>query len=100
MSEACSTWSATESQLEEGIKKVGEAFNANVSALNNLVSIENKKKNLNVSFSLSLFLSRMIPILTPSSWLLGCIRIIQPVLWYVLHVIDLVYMYMYVYMYY
>ena len=43
MSEACSTWSATESQLEEGIKKVGEAFNANVSALNNLVSIENIK---------------------------------------------------------
>ena len=98
MSEACSTWSATESQLEEGIKKVGEAFNANVSALNNLVSIENKKLKKNL-MSLFLFLSRMIPILTHSSWLLGCIRIIQPVLWYVLHVIDLVHMYMYVYMY-
>ena len=37
MAEVCTTWSSCEARLEEGIKKVGGAFEANASALNNLV---------------------------------------------------------------
>ena len=42
MAEVCNTWSSSEDRLEDGIKKVGGAFEANASALNNLVSRKGK----------------------------------------------------------